>query len=289
MTKMHIKIGALSILSILLFSCSSSDDPETEQVNPPDPDPDPVKEWSLVWEDNFDTDLSAWNAWDSGAFNEEVQLYTPSQLVLENGVLSVNVERKEATGATIPGSMDQKMFPYTSGRIETKTTYGPSSTAGEQEYRFMARIQLPAGAGMWPAFWSFGDPWPTKGEIDILEARGNEPNQFQSNVFYGTTAGTATSFNNEEIYTNLDDLTADFHTYELIWAKDKLTILLDDVVKATYTTIRNHNISDLFDNKHKITLNVAVGGIFFPPGDRDITAYADTAVMKVDWVKVYKR
>ena len=60
------------------------------------------KDWTLIFEDNFDTDLSNWNAWESGAFNEELQYYQSKNLKLDNGLLYITAIREKASGATDP-------------------------------------------------------------------------------------------------------------------------------------------------------------------------------------------
>ena len=250
-------------------------------------DPQPTGPWNLVFEDEFNTDYSAWNIWEGGAFNEEIQLYTASQLSLTGGILNITIQRENVTGPTNIYDSTLKNFEYLSGRMESKALYGPSATDGERQYRFEARIKLPSGNGMWPAFWTYGDPWPTQGEIDILEARGSEPMQYQSNIFYGPRANRSVTRNTEVHYTVGVDLTSDFHVYAMVWASNFIEIYLDDTLMHTYIANRDNQIANLFGKKEKITLNTAVGGLFFQ--DRNSANYADAALMEVDWVRVYKR
>lgn len=292
-------IFALSSI-LMLWSCSGSDDAEQEP-DVPDPivvDPEPPApttpptsstEWNLVWEEEFDSDLSSWNIWEGGAFNNEIQLYQEKNLSIEEGVLTITTTREEVEGVTNPFDDTPKMFAYTSGRIESKELYGPSNTDGAREFRIMSRIQLPKGNGMWPAFWTFGDPWPTLGEIDILEARGNQPMTFQSNIFYGVEEGKPLTKNEdtEKRHQLNVDATNDFHTYELIWKENTLDILFDGVKVHTYTTSPLNFVREMFGNQHKIVLNNAVGGFFFVGVDPNV--FTDSATMKVDWVRVYKR
>ena len=142
---------------------------------------------------------------------------------------------------------------------------------------------------MWAAFWSYGDPWPTKGEIDILEGRGNKPKKFHSNIFYGPTSGIPITENEETSVQHelQDDLTADFHIYELIWEEKKLIIKLDDKTLHTYNTDNKNYVDRLFAQPHKIVLNLAVGGGLFIGANSD--DFAENANMKVDWVRIYKR
>ena len=287
-----------AIVLVLFFSCSPNDDnPPQEQpvTNPVTNNPDNSnddsdndnKDWELVWEDEFNGDLSDWNIWEGGAFNNEIQLYQKEQLTTNNGILTISTRKENVSGDTNPFDDTQKDFEYVSGRIETKVQYGPSDTNGEQNYRFMARIKLPKGFGMWPAFWSYADPWPTKGEIDVLEARGNQPNRFQSNIFYGSNAGTATSFANEKTYANLPNLTDDFHIYELIWSKESLRILFDGKQVGIYIPNASNQINSFFGSKQQIVLNNAVGGKFFP--GTNSANYTNNAIMQIDWVRVYKK
>ena len=153
------------LLIISTFSLSCGDDDSGQ-------DPVPASEWNLVFEENFDSDFAQWNVWEGGAFNEEIQRYTGSQMSISSGLLTINAIRQANSGPTNPWDGSTKQFEYLSGRIESKMLFGPSAAEGEREYRFVARIKLPSGYGMWPAFWTYGDPWPTQGEIDILEARG---------------------------------------------------------------------------------------------------------------------
>ena len=299
MTKLEVvrlySYAFLFALVVSVNSCSeSSADPSIVQtVDEPDtPDPnatDPNRPWNLIWEDDFDSDLSLWSSWESGAYNNEVQYYRPSQLQLQDGILTINVQRETITGANNPNDSSPKEFQYVSGRIESNTTFGPSSTTGELEYRFMAHIKMPAGNGMWPAFWTYGDPWPTKGEIDIIEARGNLPMEFSSNIFYGTQPGIPITDNNNTVVEHqVDvDITADFHTYELIWTSNSLEILFDGALLHRYNANGLNYIASLFGQKQKIVLNTAVGGFFFP--NSSPSSFVDTAEMQVDWVRVFKR
>ncbi|WP_394748226.1 glycoside hydrolase family 16 protein [Spongiimicrobium salis] len=277
----------------LVFACSSGSDsdtnpPDVVAMDPPAP-PDPNRPWNLVFEDEFDGDLSQWNVWEGGAFNNEIQLYRGEQLSLADGILTITTQREEVFGATTPFDATPKDFDFVSGRIESKTTFGPSSLDGETEYRFISRIRMPEGFGMWPAFWSYGDPWPVMGEIDIIEARGNLPNEFSSNIFYGTEPGIPITRLEDTVVEHEieEDITADFHIYELIWTVNTLEIRFDDRRLHLYNANARNFITNLFGRKQMVVLNNAVGGVFFP--NTDPSTYVDTATMQVDWVRVYKR
>ena len=237
--------------------------------------------WKKTFDENFDTNLSKWNIWTGGAYNYELQLYQAPNLQLANGVLNIVAKAETVVGPTRPDLQTPSTFSFTSGRIESKTLVSANTT--NPKVRISSRIKLATGYGMWPAFWSYGDPWPTQGEIDILEARGHEPYNFSTNYFYGRKAGTALAGDFSRVITSDVSLTDCWHVYELIWQKNSLTYLLDGQVVDTKT---GGYVSNLFGKQEKITLNLAVGGLFFgnpPPTAGSIV----TGTMQVDWVKVF--
>jgi beta-glucanase (GH16 family) len=236
--------------------------------------------WSKIFEENFGADLSQWNTWTGGAYNNELQYYQAANLQVANGNLVVTAKKETITGATTPSDPTSKTFQYTSGRIESKTNF--SAAAASPKVRMIARIKLPAGYGMWPAFWSYGDPWPVNGEIDILESRGNEPFKYQTNYFYGRAANRNVVKNQVGFITTNVNLTTCYHMYEMIWAQNSLTFLFDGQVVETMT---GSYVPNLFGKTERITLNLAVGGNFFTNLN---VSQIQTGTMYVDWVKVFK-
>ena len=235
--------------------------------------------WTKKFEDNFSTDLNQWNIWYGGAFNNELQLYQQSNLQVVNGNLVITSKKETATGPTTPYDQTQKTFNYTSARIECKSNISASSAT--PKVRVTARIMLPSGYGMWPAFWSYGDPWPTQGEIDILEARGQEDNKYQTNYFYGRTANRNLVRNAEGYVTTDVSLQTCYHVYELIWSQNSLDFFFDGQLVKSNT---GGYVSSLFGKTERITLNLAVGGLFFSNLD---PSKIQTGTMYVDWVKVF--
>ncbi len=231
------------------------------------------------FEDDFSTDLNKWNIWSGGAFNNELQHYQTSNLQVLNGSLVITAKKESVTGATTPYDATSKNFTYTSGRIECKTTISASTST--PKVRIVARIKLAAGYGMWPAFWSYGDPWPTQGEIDYLEMKGQEPFKYQTNYFYGRAAGRNQVKNQVGTITSSVDLTTCYHVYEMIWSQNSLTSLFDGNVVETKT---GSYVPNLFGKTERVTLNVAVGGNYFSSFDPTKIV---TGSMYVDYVKVF--
>jgi beta-glucanase (GH16 family) len=146
-----------------------------------------------------------------------------------------------------------------------------------------ARLKLPAGYGMWPAFWSYGDPWPTQGEVDIVEMRGQLPFEYSTAYWYGRRSGVNQVQNSAVTIQTGSSLTDCWHVYEVIWAKENLTFLFDGQVVDVKS---GGMIPNMFRKQQRLTLNLAVGGNFFPNLD---PSQIQTGSMLADWVKVFAR
>ena len=303
-------LGFLFFL-VCFGGCSTQSDPvpaPSPSPNPtPDPDPTPMVQlpevdncgydaaetffegWSLIFEENFDNDLSRWTAWRGGAFNNELQHYQSNQLFVEEDYLYIRMAREGVTGRNNPFDETQRSFSFVSGRVESVREFGPDLGTGKGTVRFSARLRLVEGHGLWPAWWSYNDPWPTKGEIDILEARGDTPNEFQSNFHFGENENeiqTDPVFNDFH-YVHSEKLSDCFHLYELIWSEDQFEILFDGESVKIYDSDTYTFVPEFFGKNHRLTLNLAVGGWFF---DNLIESnIPDEAFLVIDWVKVHER
>lgn len=242
----------------------------------------PQAGWSPAFAEEFDgaaVDGGRWSAWYGGAWNEELQLYRPANLSVASGVLAIAARREAATGPTHPWDATPRSYDFTSGRIESLAHFSASPTT--PRVRLSARIRLPAGIGMWPAFWSYGDPWPTQGEIDVMEGRGSEPFQYQTAYWWGRREGVNQVRNSAKVIPTAVSLTDCFHVYEVIWQQNTLTFLLDGQVVDTKS---GGSVPNMFGKRQRITLNLAVGGLFF--GGLD-PATIQPGTMQVDWVRVH--
>lgn len=271
-------------LFILLGSCGAGTTSPAASNTPADQRP-----WTLVWSDEFEEangsspDASKWtlDIGGGGWGNKELETYTnrTQNAFVKDGTLVIQALKETYTGP------DNIPRDYTSARLKTlglaQWTYG----------RVEARMKLPGGQGLWPAFWMLGTNitqvgWPNCGEIDIMENIGREPS-----IVHGTIHGP--SYSGESgigsAYTlpNNQRFADDFHVFAVEWEPNVIRFYVDNTLYATRTP------SDLpsganwvFDKPFFIILNVAVGGSW--PGNPDSTSVFPQTMI-VDYVRVYQR
>lgn len=232
-----------------------------------------------LWHDEFDSiDTTQWSfeTGASGWGNNEWQYYTnrSENAFVQDGILHIRASKEDYEGAK-----------YTSARMITKGKF--SFTYGTIE----ARIALPTGNGIWPAFWMLGEnidavSWPACGEIDIIEAVNDE------NVVYGTNhwqyeGGHAQYGNSTKDYygtSKVLDITQ-FHNYKMVWNEKLIAMYVDDF---KYQEIAIENAKDGLEAFHKpqfFILNVAVAGNW-PGFDVDDAQFPNE--MLVDYIRVLK-
>ena len=254
------------------------------QTAPPSP-----PSWELVWSDEFNgrngarVDASKWvvETGGGGWGNDELEYYTsrPQNVSQENGNLVIKVLQEKYSGA---GGVSRN---YTSARLKTLGKF--SQTYG----RFEARIKIPRGQGIWPAFWMLGNDiekpgWPACGEIDIMENIGKEPA-----LVHGTIHGPGYSGANGigAAYALPGDphFADDFHLFAVEWEPNAIRFYVDDHLYATrIPTDLPRGTKWVYDHPFFLLLNVAVGGGW--PGNPDpATIFPQT--MLVDYVRVYQR
>jgi beta-glucanase (GH16 family) len=297
-----IKLNGLLLLIIL--ACGAKKEEPTPVVVPPVTNPPVVEEefnakscgldqmeadvtkdgWTMIFKEEFGENLKDWKIWTGGAFNNEYQYYNyDKNLSLKDGVLKITPKREFITGAENPFSTNQKSFNFTSGRIESGNKFSPKGV-NYNSLRIVSRVKTPPGTGMWPAFWLYGDAWPTNGEIDILEQDGAKPTEFSSTYHYGTTVN-ADQWNAIDLgfYKSNDNLTRCWHLFECVWEKEKITYYFDG---KEYFVNKGRNVPAMWDKMQNIVFNLAVGGNFVgnpPPANIQLNP------MYVDWVRVFSK
>ena len=235
--------------------------------------------WKLVWSDEFNgptnspPDPTKW-IYDLGAGgwgNQELETYTDNpENIFQDGEGHLVIRAvKTASGG------------YTSARIKTlgkfATQYG----------KIEARIKIPHGQGIWPAFWMLGDDiptvgWPKCGEIDVMENIGKEPS-----LVHGTVHGPGNNIGEEHALHGSPPLSNDFHIYAVEWSRNRIRFLIDG---KRYFTVSPVLLPDgarwAYNHPFFLLLNLAVGGPW--PGNPDASTVFPQDML-VDWVRVSQR
>jgi beta-glucanase (GH16 family) len=245
--------------------------------------------WHLVWSDEFNgangsaVDASKWVSETGGGGwgNNELEYYTSrlDNAFQQDGNLVIKVVREKYTGG------DGVTRDYTSARLKTQGKF--SQTYG----RFEARIKIPRGQGIWPAFWMLGDDiekpgWPTCGEIDIMENIGKEPALVHGTIHgpeYSGEYGIGAPF----ALPSGQPFAHDFHLYAVEWEPNAIRFYVDDHLYATRAPADlPKGAKWVYDHPFFLLLNVAVGGGW--PGNPDATTVLPQTML-VDYVRVYER
>ncbi len=237
-------------------------------------------DWQLEWQDEFDGAV--------GTLPSALNWKADTGTNWGNNQLEYDTER--ATNASLDGAghlvitARQEAYrgsAYTSARLTTQGLR--EQTRGKIE----ARIKLPFGAGIWPAFWMLGATqaqvgWPATGEIDILENFGRQPGTVVGSL-HGPGYSGANAISRSFTLDNNARLDAAYHVFTVEWTVDRIDWFVDGViyqrVKRTYP-----NGPWVFDHPFYIIMNLAVGGgPVGPPG-----GVAFPVQMLVDYVRVYR-
>ena len=234
-----------------------------------------------LWHDEFEgscIDASKWSfdIGSNGWGNEELQYYTdrPENAYVTGGILHIRANKEQYNGSN-----------YTSARLISKNKF--SFKYGTIE----ARIALPVGKGIWPAFWMLGksidtDTWPACGEIDIIEAINSE------HVVYGTThwrfEGHYAKYGNSTkdfhgAHKKID--VTEFHIYRVEWNEKRIAMYVDDFKYNEITIENNVGGTGAFHKPFFLLLNVAVGGNW-PGFEIDDSQFPNE--MRVDYIRIYE-
>jgi len=252
--------------------------------------PPPTAGFKLVWSDEFNgadgssPDSSKWtyDIGGNGWGNNELECYTNRRqnAQIKGGNLVITAQKEIYTGS------DGVTRNYTSARLKTQGLF-------TQPYgRFEASIKIPAGQGMWPAFWMLGNDittngWPKCGEIDIMENIGKEPGTVHGSLHSSSTV-TQTSDASAPFSLPAGQNFADaFHLYAVEWEPGTVRFYVDSNLYATFTQSQWPSGGTWsFDHPFFILLNVAVGGNW--PGPPDNTTVFPQQML-VDYVHVYTK
>ncbi len=266
MTAICVRIAPLVFFTLVLLSAPSAHAQQCSQ---------------LVWSDEFSgssLDLGKWEPMIGdgcdinlcGWGNSELQWYLAENATVSGGTLKITAKKQRV-----------RSRKYTSARLRTLNlgdwTYG----------RFEARIQVPAGQGLWPAFWMlptdevYGS-WPQSGEIDILETKGQSTDVLYGTIHFGD-AWPDNRNTGSELWNRGGLFSGGFHVYAIEWEPNEIRWYLDDRLfgRKTPADLRGHPWP--FDQRFHILMNMAVGGTFV--GNPDDSIFPQDLV--VDYVRVY--
>ncbi len=238
-----------------------------------------AQQWQLIWSDEFDGNTINDSIWTheiggNGWGNNELQYYTDrdTNSYVSNGYLTIQALEENFSA-----------WNYTSARLKSQNKkffkYG----------KILARIKLPYGQGLWPAFWMLGQSfpqvgWPDCGEIDIVELVGgtNGDNTVYGTAHWENENGQHAQYGNS--YTLSSGIFADnFHLFSIIWDDQKIKWYVDNHL-YNELDVTPPSLSE-FHEDFFIILNVAVGGNW--PGPPNSTTVFPQK-MVVDYIKVYK-
>lgn len=284
---------AMRALAVLVAAAACSTAPKPSGVDEHENSPED-REWTLVWSDEFDgdsgtfVDTTKWRPDTAdgcqmgicGWGNQEKQFYTAS-----TGNIALDGDgRLQITARVAPAGMTcyYGACRYTSGKITTRGKF--QAEPGRVE----ARITLPTGQGLWPAFWMLGGgwpstPWPQCGELDIMEHKGSQP-AITSSAIHGPGYSGATPFahattNSQGPYFE------NFHLFAVEWDRNEVRFFVDS---SLHYSVRRADVLPhgawVFDQPFFPILNLAVGGHF--DGDPQSDAILP-ATMLIDYVRVY--
>jgi beta-glucanase (GH16 family) len=257
--------------------------------------PPPTSNWILTWSDEFDgtsLDTVKWITTYPDGYrtnNDELEWYMDDAEyhVVSNGTLKLVAKNVQTNSG----------YPYTSGMICSYEKF-------QQAYgRFETRMKLPAGRGLWPAFWLVPYPlqWPP--EIDVMENLGNDThtiymtNHYSANYpyggepyggsegisYYGPYGGEPYGGSEGISYYGLD-YSAGFHTFAVEWDSSKIVWFVDGVARFSTTNkvpLVGYGIDGMY-----LILNLAVGGSW--PGAPDASTVFP-ATLEIDYVRVYTK
>ncbi len=274
----------------------------------------PTLGWKLTWSDEFDgpaIDRTKWdfaigngfynyeaNQWIVGWGNDELQYYTrePENAWVSDGLLHIRALKESLNG-----------FGYTSAKLMTRRRDG--RPLFHLRYgRFEFRAKLPTGQGVWPALWMLPQdekygPWPTSGEIDVLEARGQEPTKVLGTLHFGSRWPAQAKAGADYVLPNKATI-ADFHVYALEWGPGEFRWFCDDKEYARQSFwwssgkvegingVPPRSEADLepwpapFDHSFYLVMNLAIGGRFVGTPNKTTPFPAE---MQVDYVRVYEK
>lgn len=230
------------------------------------------KHWKMVFDCEFDSrsDLKKWNVVTrSENANNELQAYVANACTVHDGCLYIQAQKQDGTYKV---DKHDKVLHYTSGLLDTKHRFAVKYG------RFDIAFKVPAGKGLWPAFWLLPETgkWPP--EIDWMEILGDKPNILYTTNHFGAHLDGKHPQHGPKVYEAQPDYSQEFHKLTGVWNENEITCYID----GKKTSVSHDGVPH---EKMYMILNLAVGGDW--PGAPDAETPFPSNMM-VDYVRVYK-
>ncbi|HYF47476.1 MAG TPA: glycoside hydrolase family 16 protein, partial [Acidimicrobiales bacterium] len=240
----------------------------------------PPSGWNRVLNEDFDVPLRSWrwnrcHWWNDGgctiASNHELQWYLPGNVWVSNGRLVMEARRQDVTTPT------GARYDYSSGMVTT----GPPQYRTAAKFAFTygyaeARIRIPAGRGLWPAFWLLPADQQSRPEIDVVEVLGHDTRTSRFHYHYVDRSGVRRSLGHR--WTG-PELAGTWHRFAIDWRPGEITFIVDGQARWR---VRGNEVSN---EPMYLVFNLAVGGDY--PGPPD-SSTRFPARFEVDWVRVWQ-
>ena len=259
-----------------------------------------AQEYQLVWCDEFNTDGrlddASWNYERGFTRNRELQWYQPDNAYCLGGHLIIEARQENRPNPMYEeGSKDWRR-----SREFIECTSSSVTTSKKHEFlygRFEVRARIPVAKGAWPAIWTLGNhlPWPSCGEIDIMEFyRIDGVPHILANAAWGTERRSTAKWDTQTVpfshfLEQNPDWASEFHVWRMDWDEEAIRLYLDDELLnetlLTETINGSPDKSNPFKQPHYILLNLAVGGNNGGPDEAD----AYPMRYEIDYVRVYQK
>jgi len=241
--------------------------------------------WQLLFSDEFDgssLDRGKWVTcywWNNNGCtnlgNRELQWYRPQNVTVGGGLLHLGARRERVRGH------EGAYYDYTSGLVSTGRDVEDLGRAPRFAFQYgyvEMRAQVPAGRGLFPAFWMLPITHEPKPEIDVMEVIGQEPGILHTYFHYRDADGVERRRGADS---RTVDLSAGWHVFAADWQPGRIIWYLDGVERWRY-----QDAHDVPDEPMYLLVNLAVGGKWPGPPDNSTRLPAE---LLVDYVRVWRR